>query len=1060
MRPSASCNWICCVLFALGQIAGVGYAAELLRGPYLQVPTSESIIIRWRTDVPTESVVQYGLETNNLSFSASDLGPTDEHIVRLSGLASATRYYYSIGSASQTLAAGIDYTFDTSPASEIVSTTRVWAFGDSGTTNARVVMNSYVQYLGTNQTDVWLTMGDLAYEAGTDGQFQTNFFNVFDGMLRKLAMWPTVGNHEVESVPPGQRFPYLDIFSFPTNGEAGGVASGKEEYYSFNRANIHFICLDSETQSRDTNGAMANWLRADLAATTNQWIIAFFHHAPYSKGTHDSDDANWDPEMVEMRENMLPILEAGGVDVVLAGHSHDYERSYLLHGHYGYSTEMSPEMILDSGSGRENDTGAYVKPASGPLANRGTVYVIAGTGCCVDYMYTNHPAIFKGESELGSMVLEINSNRLDAVFLRETGAIDDSFTIIKQDPRSLVWSGAADSTTWDLVANNWSNTVAQVDGEDYRIGDSVRFNDTTTNRVVTLNRVLTPSDVIVETSNTFTFTGFGSLSGPTGLTKRGSGTLRVGTTNNYSGVTTVSNGKLNISDGDAIGDSSAVVLANTSGTALTVTNGEVIGSLAGGGTRGGNVVLNGGTLTTGGNGSNTAFAANISGAGSLSKKGDGTMTLTGFTLLLGSLLVNSGTLIVDGNGSVSTFDYQSIGANAGDNGTLTLKGSSTYAVANDFNLGENGDSIGTLNVSNNASLTVTRFFVGAANESGSTASGTVNQSGGTVTETSTSIGDFVIGGRSPDTTNGVGVYNLSGGTLTANAPVSVGDRGRGTVNQSGGTFMAASPEGGLILQCNPGPGGTYNLNGGRLKAFGITTGVTASDPSFHSIFNFNGGTVEPTEDNDAFMGGLSRANIRDGGAVIETAGFNIAISQPLHQSDIAGDTGTGGLTKNGFGTLTLSGANTYAGNTVVNGGTLDVTQPTLHSNATVVVANGAVLRLDFVATNRVAALVLNGISQAPGIYNSDNSSPYLGGAGSLLVPGSSPTPVNLTNSVHGNILTLSWPAGQNWTLQMQTNSLTIGLNNDWVDVPGSAEISFTNIAINVNLPATFYRLKK
>ena len=55
-----------------------------------------------------------------------------------------------------------------------------------------------------------------------------------------------------------------------------------EEYYSFDYANIHFICLDSMTQSRATNGPMANWLRADLAATTNQWIIAYWHHPPYT----------------------------------------------------------------------------------------------------------------------------------------------------------------------------------------------------------------------------------------------------------------------------------------------------------------------------------------------------------------------------------------------------------------------------------------------------------------------------------------------------------------------------------------------------------------------------------------------------------------------------------------------------------------------------------------------------------------------------------------------------------------------------------------------------------
>ncbi len=138
-----------------------------------------------------------------------------------------------------------------------------------------------------------------------------------------------------------------------------------------------------------------------------------------------------------MRQNIVPILEARGVDLVLCGHSHVYERSYLLRGHYGDSTTLQPEMILDQGSGREKDTGAYIKPTSGPGANQGTVYVEAGCAGYVRAAGGHHPAMFFDEVQLGSLVLDINSNRLDAVFLRDTGAIDDSFTIIKGDPEPL-----------------------------------------------------------------------------------------------------------------------------------------------------------------------------------------------------------------------------------------------------------------------------------------------------------------------------------------------------------------------------------------------------------------------------------------------------------------------------------------------------------------------------------------------------------------------------------------------------------------------------------------------
>src|SRR4051794_17739382 len=71
--------------------------ATLLRGPYLQIATPDSMTIRWRTDEPTESLVLFGTNPNNLHLLNGDLEPTTEHEVRLLGLTPATRYYYSIG---------------------------------------------------------------------------------------------------------------------------------------------------------------------------------------------------------------------------------------------------------------------------------------------------------------------------------------------------------------------------------------------------------------------------------------------------------------------------------------------------------------------------------------------------------------------------------------------------------------------------------------------------------------------------------------------------------------------------------------------------------------------------------------------------------------------------------------------------------------------------------------------------------------------------------------------------------------------------------------------------
>jgi hypothetical protein len=132
-----------------------------------------------------------------------------------------------------------------------------------------------------------------------------------------------------------------------------------------------------------------------------------------------------------MRENFLPILEDGGVDLVLCGHSHSYERSYLLDGHYGTSSTLQPGHKKDGGSGREDGTGAYLKASAGAAPHEGAVYVVAGSSGQADGGQLNHAAMFISLNNLGSVVLDIDDNRLDATFLRETGATPDYFTIIK-----------------------------------------------------------------------------------------------------------------------------------------------------------------------------------------------------------------------------------------------------------------------------------------------------------------------------------------------------------------------------------------------------------------------------------------------------------------------------------------------------------------------------------------------------------------------------------------------------------------------------------------------------
>ena len=147
---------------------------------------------------------------------------------------------------------------------------------------SRAVRDGYASFARDRYTDLWLMLGDNAYPAGSDSSYQAAVFDTYPALLRQTVLWPTIGNHDLDPA-------YFDIFTLPASGECGGVASGTESYYSFDYADIHFVCLNSYSEDRSTGGPMMTWLREDLQATTKNWIIAFWHHPPYSKGSHDSD---------------------------------------------------------------------------------------------------------------------------------------------------------------------------------------------------------------------------------------------------------------------------------------------------------------------------------------------------------------------------------------------------------------------------------------------------------------------------------------------------------------------------------------------------------------------------------------------------------------------------------------------------------------------------------------------------------------------------------------------------------------------------------------------------
>jgi len=346
-------------------------------------------------------------------------------------------HHFAVASTNVTVTGGDSNTFFyTHPTIGRPKPTRVWVVGDPGTRKKeqRNVRDAYYKWNGNRRTDLWLTLGDNAYTSGKDEEYQGSVFDIYDRMLRQSVIWPSLGNHDAGSAnSPTQSGVYYDIFTLPTQGQAGGVMSGTEAYYSFDYANIHFVCLDSSDSDWSENGLMVRWLKVDLAINQQDWLIAYCHHPPYTKGSHDSDkDKDSQARMRRMREVVLPLLEAHGLDLMLAGHSHAYERSFLLDGMYLPSTNVNTLVNFRSTKdGRADGTGIYVKPSRGPAPREGAIYVVAGSSGQTSGGGLQHPLMALSLNVLGSLVLDIDGRQMEITFIDDKGNVRDYFTLLK-----------------------------------------------------------------------------------------------------------------------------------------------------------------------------------------------------------------------------------------------------------------------------------------------------------------------------------------------------------------------------------------------------------------------------------------------------------------------------------------------------------------------------------------------------------------------------------------------------------------------------------------------------
>jgi len=329
-------------LTLLGTLLASGHAMTaapaLTRGPYVQSVTANAALIVWATDTNGAGAhVCYGAGANceRTAMATTRLvNGRYQHVAALTGLRPATGYTYRVYAAGADLTPWQTATFTT-------ATTRgdfaFLVFGDSrdGGRAARALAGQ----MAARSADLILHTGDLA-TTGTQAQLDAQFFAVYRDLLGRTPVYPVPGNHDYVT---GRLRPYLDSFYLPGDPLVASGSSPEElaeRAYSFDWGNAHFVALDTNL-SYASGSPQYTWLARDLAGTRQLWKFVFFHHPPYSSGSHGSD--------LNVRRTLPPLFEKYGVDLVFAGHDHLYERSVPLAG--GKPTARGVVYVVTGGGG-------------------------------------------------------------------------------------------------------------------------------------------------------------------------------------------------------------------------------------------------------------------------------------------------------------------------------------------------------------------------------------------------------------------------------------------------------------------------------------------------------------------------------------------------------------------------------------------------------------------------------------------------------------------------------------------------------------------------------------
>ena len=406
--------------------------------PYVQPGTDgrlrdgeETMRLAWQTwRTPAEFEVHYGPDksygktasisrTERIYRGADGMDDRFNYICSLAGLALGRQYFYRVTCNGERLAEG--YFTTRQPRGKAL---RFVSFGDNshGDVSDRAI--AYHAYQA--HPDMVMNTGDNVYDCGLDNEYGRYFFPVYNAdvagpriggpLLRSVPFYSVIANHDVVSTDANNRIvanfdthpdalAFYTNFHLPLNGpqapshptsivgkpEAldGFKASAGDRFprmanYSFDCGDAHFLCLDSNLYVDPADAGLQAWIRSDLEGTDAPWKFVVYHHPAFNVGAEHYTQQH-------MRA-FSPIFEELGVDMVLNGHEHTYQRTVPMrfqpHGP-GQASNLNQKERLVPGNftlDRRFDGGTVTKPD-------GIIYIVTGAGGrdLYDHGFTGNP---------------------------------------------------------------------------------------------------------------------------------------------------------------------------------------------------------------------------------------------------------------------------------------------------------------------------------------------------------------------------------------------------------------------------------------------------------------------------------------------------------------------------------------------------------------------------------------------------------------------------------------------------------------------------------------------